>query len=112
MVDGAGHGKAADAAGPAVAETLVPGVATPSDQRGEREAFDVLDQRRPAANTAFEGPRRCRGRPGTARVHEVYGSRFLARHVASRRLDDAGPPAHAGGGRPPRGPHARLPRPW
>ena len=95
-VDGAGDRKQANAARPVMTKTPVPRVAPASDQRGQREALDVLDQCRPAADTAFERAGRSRGGPGVARIHEVHSRRFLARDVAGRRRDDAGAPARVG----------------
>src|SRR6202165_502101 len=60
-VDGTRDGEEADATCPATTETLIPGVTAASDERGQGEALDVLDQRWPAADTALERARRGRG---------------------------------------------------
>src|SRR5205823_8794895 len=93
-IDGTRYRQETNSPRPAMAEALVPGVATACDERGQRQAFDVLNQRRAASDTAFEGARRGRRRTSIAGVDIVHRRRFLARDVAGRRRDDAGPPAY------------------
>src|SRR3981081_1286460 len=90
MINRARNSEETDPARTAMAETLVPGVASVCDQCGQGEALDVLDQSRPTPYTAFERARRCPGWPGIARVDEAYRGRFLARYVIGGRSDDAG----------------------
>ena len=66
----------------------IPAVTEPCDQRRVGEALDVLHQRRSAVDAALERPRRRRGRPGIALVHEVDRGGLLARDVRARRRDD------------------------
>src|SRR5439155_24581002 len=96
-VDGAGRRDQTDPVSLPLAEILIPGSAATSDQGGERETLDVLEQRRPAANTAFERPRRGRGRPGVTGIDEIHRRRFLAGHVTHGCLDDPDPPADVRG---------------
>src|ERR1700730_15679417 len=53
VVDRAGYGDEAKATCLAVTETLGPHVAPARDERGQQEACDVLDKRRPAADTTL-----------------------------------------------------------
>ena len=109
MVDRTRHRDQTDPT--SLALIVVPIAAAASDQRGQREAFDVLDERRAAAHSLVEGSRRCRRRPGITRVHEMNRRRLLAGDVAGWRWNHVGSSADVRRALGERVAHGRIRRP-